>query len=333
MSVSLVVTSVSKPNSVMQKLAVGCIENEWDFVVVGDRKSPKHFELEGCSFLSIDQQKNYGFKLAENLPEGSYARKNIGYLWSVKNKTEIIVETDDDNYPYDSFWESRKRTKKSHMIQSADWVNVYTFFSKEVIWPRGLPLNKIHSRIEAGDEIQECECPIQQGLADVDPDVDAVYRMVWGRGCSFDKNVLPVVLKNTWSPFNSQNTTWWKEAFSLMYLPSYCSFRMTDIWRSLVAQRIAWENDWGILFHVPTVYQERNAHDFMKDFADEVPGYLHNATLATALGRLQLLSGVDNIPDNMHKCYRTLIDLNLVDAQEALLLSSWFDDLGTLGLM
>ena len=48
---------------------------------------------------------------------------------------------------------------------------------------------------------------------------------------------------------------------------------MTDIWRSFVAQRILQENDWAVLFHAPTVSQERNEHDLMRDFADEVPGY------------------------------------------------------------
>ena len=55
--------------------------------------------------------------------------------------------------------------------------------------------------------------------------------------------------------------------YPLLYLPAYCSFRMTDIWRSFVAQRIAWENGWRLLFHGPTMEQERNVHDLMKDFA------------------------------------------------------------------
>ena len=47
---------------------------------------------------------------------------------------------------------------------------------------------------------------------------------------------------------------------------------MTDIWRSFVAQRIAWTNNWSVLFDEPTVWQERNEHDLMRDFRDEVPG-------------------------------------------------------------
>lgn len=66
---------------------------------------------------------------------------------------------------------------------------------------------------------------------------------------------------------------------------------MTDIWRSFVAQRIAWENDWAILFHEATVWQERNEHNLMKDFTDEVSGYLHNEPIGDALGELSLKEG------------------------------------------
>ena len=61
---------------------------------------------------------------------------------------------------------------------------------------------------------------------------------------------------------------------------------MTDIWRSFVAQRIAWANNWSILFHEPTVWQERNDHSLMRDFKDEVPGYLHNRRIGEVLDRL-----------------------------------------------
>jgi hypothetical protein len=100
-------------------------------------------------------------------------------------------------------------------------------------------------------------------LADENPDVDAVYRMTSLLPRSFRSDRRVVLGAGVWSPFNSQNTTWWADAFPLMYLPEHCPFRMTDIWRSLVAQRIAWENGWNVLFHEPTVRQQRNEHDLL----------------------------------------------------------------------
>jgi hypothetical protein len=102
---------------------------------------------------------------------------------------------------------------------------------------------------------------------------------------------------------------------------------MTDIWRSFVAQRIAWTCDWHISFHAPTVYQERNEHDLLRDFADEVPGYLNNAKIARTLDALKLEPGVEAIEANMIKSYQALIDLQLIDARELNLLHAWFEDL------
>ena len=120
----------------------------------------------------------------------------------------------------------------------------------------------------------DTSCPIQQGLVDGDPDVDAVYRLVLDLPFRFERGASVALGTGAWCPFNSQNTSWWPDAYALMYLPAYCSFRMTDIWRSFVAQRIAWENGWSVLFREATVRQRRNPHDLMRDFRDEVPGYV-----------------------------------------------------------
>ena len=45
------------------------------------------------------------------------------------------------------------------------------------------------------------------------------------------KNNFFVSLEKAYSPFNSQNTIWFKEIFPLLYLPVSCSMRATDIIR------------------------------------------------------------------------------------------------------
>ena len=134
-------------------------------------------------------------------------------------------------------------------------------------------------------------------------------------------------MDGSWCPFNSQNTIWWAEVFGLLYLPSYSSFRMTDIWRSFIAQRIAWINGWAVLFGEPTMRQERNVHDLMRDFADEVPGYLNNRRICEALETLALGGGADVISTNMRLCYEKLADMSLVDPKELDLVDAWFEDL------
>ena len=52
----------------------------------------------------------------------------------------------------------------------------------------------------------------------------------------------------TMSPFNTQNTLIRKELFALLYLPTYVTFRFTDILRGLVAQPIMWAAGYALGF-------------------------------------------------------------------------------------
>ena len=110
--------------------------------------------------------------------------------------------------------------------------------------------------------------PIQQGLVNGSADVDAIWRLVMDREFFFEPRASVFLEPGNWCPFNTQTTWWWPVAYPLLYIPSYCSFRMCDIWKSFVAQRCLWELDMGIVFHAPEVYQDRNVHDLMRDFRD-----------------------------------------------------------------
>jgi hypothetical protein len=329
----LVVTSINKPNGVMKSLAEGCLSNGWHFVLVGDKKSPNDFHCDGIDYYSLAAQHKTGFDFALKAPIGHYSRKNIGYLVAIKENAEVIVETDDDNYPLPGFWKERTRLQPAAAMDSHGWLNVYKLFGDTLIWPRGLPLNEVHAKILNYSDLSkvDCDTPIQQGLADENPDVDAIYRFILPLPHKFLADRRVALRPGTWCPFNSQNTTWFKVAFPLLYLPSSCSFRMTDIWRSFVAQRISWENDWSVQFHSPTVWQDRNAHDLMSDFSEEVPGYLHNARIAHEFDNLNLRTGIQNIGDNMLLCYESLVKMQLIDVTEIDLLKAWLEDLKSVG--
>jgi hypothetical protein len=109
----------------------------------------------------------------------------------------------------------------------------------------------------------------------------------------------------------------------LLYLPSYCSFRMTDIWRSFIAQRCLWELGQGVVFHAAEVVQERNQHDLMRDFSDEVPGYRRNRELARRLQDLSLQPGRGAVTDNLRRCYDALVAAEFFPATELELLDAW----------
>ncbi len=112
----------------------------------------------------------------------------------------------------------------------------------------------------------------------------------------------------------------------LSYLPSTCSFRMTDIWRSFVAQRIAWVNGWSVLFHAATIRQERNSHDLMRDFRDELTGYLENRAICAALERLDLHPGAASVGRNLLRCYELLVERGWLAEAELPLVRAWLVD-------
>jgi hypothetical protein len=327
MRTALVVTSISSPNAVLRSLAQGAAQHGWDFVVAGDTKSPPDFDLDGCRFLSVKAQQDSKFRLGTLCPTRSYSRKNLAYLDAIAAGAGVIVETDDDNFPRDSFWTPRQREVSARTVEVDGWVNVYAYFAKSFIWPRGLPLQHARKEPPGLGATAALDCPVQQGLADANPDVDAVYRMLLPLPFTFDGDVGPVALRcNAWCPFNSQNTTFFSDAFALLYLPAHCSFRMTDIWRSFVAQRVLHQLGKPLLFHGCTVWQERNDHDLHKDFCDEIPGYQHNHEIRSALLATDL-TGTTCISTMMERLYQTMIRRGWIGAAEEQLLQAWSTDL------
>ena len=326
----LIVTSISKPNAVLEALADGATANGWKFHLIGDRRSPADFFLAGCENHAIDAQLHLPFSYAKLCPENSYARKNLGYLVAMHEGADVIVETDDDNFPLAGFWNRRNIDIDARSIQGQGWINAYRYFTGTFCYPRGFPLTLARASWEstspdAAQQVTAC-CPIQQGLANGQPDVDAVFRMLHPADIHFDE-ALPIALgQGQWCPINSQNTTWFPSVYPLLYLPATCSFRATDIWRGLVAQRILWANGWHVGFHGADVRQDRNEHDPLSDFEQELPVYRHTAEIAARLAALSLSPGIQEIPKNLTLCYQTLIRLGILESGEENLLQAWLSD-------
>ena len=317
----------------MKELASQSKARGLSFFVIGDVSSPAEFLLDGCEFYSIDRQKAAGFATTDLTPLRRYSRKNIGYLLAMQAGSELILETDDDNMPREEFWQPRHLESNTKLVPGGDWRNVYAYFTDVSVWPRGFPLDSARATPPDYDGLPEAPvtCPIQQGLPDGDPDVDAIYRLLFPLDIIFRTDRQLAFGNGAWCPFNSQSTAWFPQAYGLMYLPSYSTFRMSDIWRSFVAQRIAWENGWSLLFRGPDMYQDRNEHNLMKDFADEVPGYVNNRAIAEGLDSLTLKKGEENIGANLLICYEQLVKSKWLDAKELELVEAWTRDLAALG--
>ncbi len=79
----------------------------------------------------------------------------------------------------------------------------------------------------------------------------------------------------------------------------------------------------GVVFHASEVYQDRNVHDLMKDFRDEIPGYDKNREICEILARLELQKGEGAVAGNLFRCYEALVSKHIFPEKEIDLLKSW----------
>jgi len=322
---ALVVTTINSPNTILRTLAEGAHANQVRFIVIGDTKTPANFALPHAEYFSIADQARQFPEFCSVLPTKHYARKNVGYLAAITAGASEIQETDDDNIPYSSFWERLPEQISVDAIprdSSSPWFNVYSRFTNARIWPRGYPLQFLQSNHASRHSTsKQTRGWIVQGLANENPDVDAVFRLTHDLPVKFEDRQPVLLDAGVWCPFNSQNTIFRREAFPLLYLPSKCSFRMTDIWRSFIAQRCLWELGEGVVFHAATVFQERNVHDLLRDFADEVPGYLLNDKIRLSLEGCRL-ERHDTLR-NLSLCYEALVREQLLPPEELPIVAVW----------
>jgi hypothetical protein len=119
-----------------------------------------------------------------------------------------------------------------------------------------------------------------------------------------------------------------RDAFPLLYLPARVTFRFTDILRGLVAQPILWLRDRLIGFTKATVRQERNPHDYLKDFISEMPCYLHAEEVIAAVSAA--VEAKYSTAENLFLAYEALQRKGIVPEDELPIVNAWLRDLHSL---
>jgi len=321
----IVVTTINPPTTAIAAMS-RMTEIGWRVVVVGDCKTPANWSAPGIDYLSVERQRELYGSLADALPYNHYCRKNLGYLFAISHGAKCLLETDDDNIPYEDFGKSLSPWLEARLVQGASWINAYKYFTAAHIWPRGLPLDEIGSVGTLSTDPVAGNFPVQQYLADLDPDVDAVYRLVVNKEVTFDRKRPLAIDQGCWTPFNSQNTVFYGESFPLLYLPCHVSFRMTDIWRSFVIQQALWIFGQRVAFLSATVKQVRNVHNLAKDFSDEVPGYLHNKRIVQILSdSAASISSKMTMSEVASHLWRALNAADIIPDLELQLFDRWLD--------
>jgi hypothetical protein len=316
----IVITSIFQPTEAIEAFSK---LKDHHLVVVGDKKTPADWSYKNCTYLNVEDQVDLCASLANAIPFNHYGRKMMGYIYAMQQGADIIIDTDDDNIPYDNWVFPDFNGHYLSSAQGSGWVNVYHYFSEQPIWPRGLPLRYINDsrdKLQWQEEKIAQKVGIWQGLADVDPDVDAIYRLTSDTPCIFQKKEPVVLEKGTISPFNSQNTAIQKQFFPLLFLPSFVTFRFTDILRGIIAQPVLWQAGYKLGFTEATVIQKRNVHDYFKDFESEVPMYLHAEKSFEAVNKAM---SDGTVKDNLFNAYEALLKINVVTEKEMTVLNEW----------
>jgi len=323
MKKNIVITSIFEPTEAIIKFAK---LDEYELIVAGDRKSPLTWNNPKTTFLSIADQEEMDSRLVKILPYNHYCRKMMGYLYAINNGADIIIDTDDDNIPKENWCFPDFEGNFESIPNNLGFINIYNYYTDQKIWPRGLPLHLINRKEKMHDTLSKsCKVGIWQGLADGDPDVDAIYRLTSDEVCNFIDRTPLVLLQGTYAPFNTQNTAIIKELFPLMYLPSHVTFRFTDILRGIIAQPIMWSAGYTLGFTNATVIQKRNPHDYFKDFVSEIPMYLHIEKAAELVDKVTKSSCT--IVDNLYNSYKELEKENIVITDELKILEAWLFDI------
>lgn len=301
---------------------------DWQLVIVGDKKTPDLQEGKNLTYLSVQRQEQLGYKLLKHCPYNHYTRKNIGYIYAIKQGADIIYDTDDDNLPYPN-WHQPEFINRRQIKSKADYFNIYGYFSKKNIWPRGFPLNELeHQQKFSVQQLTKSQTiGVWQGLADLDPDVDALYRLVFHDVTVFQKKPSVHLPAGIYCPFNSQNTFWTKALFPLLYLPGKVNMRFCDILRGYIAQRLMWQYNYRLGFMRATVYQKRNIHNFMRDFKDEIDMYQQTKPIIELIQATEYSKNINLLGKNIQAIYNLLCQQGFVPREEVTAVKAWLQDI------
>lgn len=269
----IVTTTINPPTEAVNRFQA---MEDWELVVIGDKKTPPGYKLQRGTYVTPDEQEEMAKELSDAIGWNCIQRRNLGLLWAHQQKADIVAVVDDDNIPYEDWG-------KELMIGREVEVNFYetdlpafdpvgaTNHSK--IWHRGYPLQLLPKRDYSRRSRKTVHVDVQADFWNGDPDIDAICRMEHAPECTFDEACFPIA-SNKMAPFNSQNTFMKGSLLKDYFLFPHIG-RMDDIWAAYYVQAKGSK----VVFAKASVYQDRNVHDLVRDMKAEYIGYENNMKL------------------------------------------------------
>jgi len=249
----------------------------------------------GCTidFPTMDEQEAFlkTLPVCPPIPERTDNRRNVGFLMAYRDKADIMLSLDDDNF-YDldidfiAEHEKNLRPECSALPVTETGTRFYNnckplhIKANCEIYPRGYPLRNRHESV-ASKELPGDGIPtwINAGLWIESPDIDAFAWLTAGqlaRSDGWTEENRRMAL-STWCPVNSQNTTLVRELIPAYYfLPmrgpdlELPIDRHGDILSGYFALKVAKVHGSTVNFGSPIARHIRNQHDYAKDFNREM---------------------------------------------------------------
>jgi hypothetical protein len=298
----IVTTTINSPT--LATVAFSQIQ-DWTLIVVGDLKTPhKEYKELNCIYLDPDQQEKKYRNLSDSIGWGSIQRRNVGFVEAYNLGADIIATVDDDNFPYENWGKDLLVGKEIYCDLYQPELDVFDPLSvtnSNQVWHRGYPIEYVPFRKSVNylGKVKR-KVLVQADLWDGDPDIDAIARLSISPTVKFSEITEPYC-SNRISPFNSQNTFLSREV-----IPKYAVLphigRMDDIWGGYILQHY-FPN--SVIYNRPSVYQQRNKQDLIKNLENEILGYRETLNFITNLEKYRenLPGPTINFIDAYEKCF------------------------------
>jgi hypothetical protein len=283
---TIVTTTIYPPSKAMLEFVK---KDDWNIIIVGDKKTPHeaYFKLRkehsNVKYLSPDLQGDKYKTLSDSIGWNCIQRRSIGFVEAYLDGAEIVASVDDDNIPYDRWG---KNCKVGQTIDVLSYTCVNGVFdplsatNHPELWHRGYPLTLKTTRDDLIYKMVSKKVLIQADLWDGDPDIDAMTRIVRSPSCylKYEHGNEFIGTENI-APFNSQNTfIHWSCLKYYSILPHVG--RADDIWAAYILQHHVPNS---LIFGLPSVYQDRNNQDLLKNLEDEIFSYRNTPKLLNDL--------------------------------------------------
>ena len=260
----IVITTNKNPNIYFKKL-LNITKGLWKIVVVerGENinKEWENFIDDSVVYLSLKSQNNLCYQTTKYIPNNSYQRKNIGYLYAIEHGAKEIFDTDDNIMLTNNLIRTNLTGYRLYYANNISYmINPFQYFGRPDAWPRGFNLKYLDKNCSnniytAMYNRLLCKPLIFNGLLKI-PDIDTIFLQTKEdiysskKRPKFHKSSPLFYIPGNYAPINSKNTIFLYDVFPSLALPISVSKRVCDIWRGYLIQRYAWGYNGTVLYQM-----------------------------------------------------------------------------------